>query len=594
MRINNVVRSKKPFIFIVIFVLIFSIYNIHRTKATTLPHKTQYIILTTNNLMQSAQLIAKTRNKKYDVKIVTVEDIGSNSPSEIRNYLKKIAISKGYLLILGSENIIPRPSMYPSSTAHSVSYSAPSETKTDLYYALLNEELDKDRDLFPGELYDDRMNISPDIFVGRIPFDSNEEIKTIFNRAIQFEENPPQTAVLAASFIAYPGEIYQGARIFNGDGAREEELIATFLGENVIKLYEKSGSFPSVYKADFELTKENFYSALPNAGFVNWVAHGSNSAAYREIWNDKNENGIPDDGEFKFESFIAKDDAFKANGIFFSGSCLNENGSSNLGKAILEKGGVAFIGSTGISYSPSYFAAPHDGGTGSINYYFVKNLTAGKTVGESLYTALQEFFENDFYNNIEDPIEANLMNIYDYNLYGDPAIIWNVVEKQKECTTTKRNENPIVLHIDNTKDMKITLNIPEKTSLFILLPTGVYIKSSSVKNTIIDNAFGIMRLNNAIGEIVFSGAARGNIKGQITIRDSITTEGLLEDKTFNVVINGYDIRDINMDERVDSNDLEILLDNFGKTYMDKGFNSFSDLNSDYKTDGKDLFLFLLP
>ena len=594
MQITNVVKSKKPFIFIIIFALIFSICNIHRTKATTITHKTQYIILTANNLMQSAQLVAETRNKKYDVKIVTVEDIGSNNPSEIRNYLKKIAVSKGYLLILGSENTIPRPSMYPSSTVHSVSYSVPSETKTDLYYALLNEELDKDGDLFPGELYDDRMNIAPDIFVGRIPFDSNKEIEKIFNRTIQFEENPPQTAVLAASFIAYPGEIYQGARIFNGDGAREEELIATFLGENVIKLYEKSGSFPSIYDADFELTKENFYSVLPNAGFVNWVAHGSNSAAYREIWNDKNENGIPDDGEFKFESFIAKDDTFKANGIFFSGSCLNENGTSNLGKAILEKGGVAFIGSTGISYSPSYFAAPHDGGTGSINYYFVKNLTSGKTVGESLYTALQEFFENDFCNDIEDPIEANLMNIYDYNLYGDPSITWNVVEKQKEYTTTKRPENPIVLRIDNVKDIKITLNIPEKTSLFILLPTGIYIKSSSVKNAIIDNAFGIIRLNNAIGEIVFSGVLRGNIKGQITIKDSITTEDLLENKTFNVVINGYDIRDIDMDERVDSNDLEILIGNFGKTYMDKGFNHFADLNSDYKTDGKDLFILLFP
>ncbi len=595
MRINNVVRNKKPFIFIIIFVLIFSICNIHRTKATTITHKTQYIILTTNNLIQSAQLVAKTRNKKYDVKIVTVEDIGSNSPSEIRNYLKKIAVSKGYLLILGSENTIPRPSMYPSSTVHSPSYSAPSETKTDIYYALLNEELDKDGDLFPGELYDDRMNIAPDIFVGRIPFDSNKEIETIFNRTIQFEENPPQKAVLAASFIAYPGEIYQGARIFNGDGAREEALIATFLGENVIKLYEKSGSFPSIYDADFELTKENFYSVLPDAGFVNWVSHGSNSAAYREIWNDKNENGIPDDGEFEFESFIAKDDAFQANGIFFSGSCLNENGGSNLGKAILKKGGVAFIGSTGISYSPSYFAAPHDGGTGSINYYFVKNLTTGKTVGESLYTALQEFFENDFYNDIEDPIEANLMNIYDYNLYGDPAITWSVVEKQKEYTTIKRTENPIVLRIDNVKDIKITLNIPEKTSLFILIPSGVYIKFSSVKNAIIDNAFGIIRLNNAIGEIVFSGVVRGNIKGQITIKDSITTEDLsLEDKTFNVAINGYDIRDINMDERVDSNDLEILIENFGKTYMDKGFDHFTDLNSDYKTDGKDLFILLFP
>ena len=594
MQINNVVKNKKPFIFIIILVLIFSICNIHRAKATAIMHKTQYIILTTNNLVQSAQLIAKTRNKKYDVKIITVEDIGSNSPSEIRNYLKKIAVSKGYLLILGSENTIPRPSMYPSSTVHSPSYSTPSETKTDLYYALLNEELDEDGDLFPGELYDDRMNIAPDIFVGRIPFDSNKEIEKIFNRTIQFEENPPQTAVLAASFIAYPGEIYQGARIFNGDGAREEELIATFLNGNVIKLYEKSGSFPSIYDADFELTKENFYSVLPNAGFVNWVAHGSSSAAYREIWNDKNENGIPDDGEFQFESFITKDDAFKANGIFFSGSCLNENGASNLGKTILKKGGVAFIGSTGISYSPSYFAAPHDGGTGSINCYFVKNLTAGKTVGESLYTALQEFFENDFYNNIEDPIEANLMNIYDYNLYGDPAITWNVVEKQKEYTATKKTENPITLHVNNTKNIKITLNIPEKTSLFILLPTGIYIKSSSVKNTIIDNAFGIIRLNNAVGEIVFSGVVRGNIKGQIIIKDSITTEDLLEDKTFNVAINGYDIRDINMDERVDSNDLEILIENFGKTYMDKEFNHFADLNSDYKTDGKDLFLFLLP
>jgi hypothetical protein len=388
--------------------------------------------------------------------------------------------------------------------------------------------------------------------------------------------------------------IYQGAKIFNGDGAREEELIATFLDGDVIRLYEKSGSFPSIYDADFELTKENFYSVLPDAGFVNWVAHGSNSAAYREIWNDKNENGIPDDSEFKFESFISKDDTFKANGIFFSGSCLNENGVSNLGKAVLEKGGVAFIGSTGISYSPSYFAAPHDGGTGSINYYFVKNLTSGKTVGESLYTAFQEFFENDFYNDIEDPIEANLMNIYDYNLYGDPAITWNPVKKQKEYTTTKRTENPIVLHIDNAKDIKITLNIPEKTSLFILLPSGIYIKSSSMKSTIIDNAFGIIRLNNAVGEIVFSGVVRGDIKGQIIIKDPVTTEGLLEDKTFNIAINGYDIRDINMDERVDGNDLEILIESFGKTYMDKGFNHFTDLNSDYKTDGKDLFILLFP
>jgi len=558
-------------------------------------HRTPYIILTTNKLMESAKIIASYRNKNYNVKIITIENIGTSNPNDIRNYLKKTVSEKGYLLILGNEDTIPRPSMYPSETVHFTSSNLPSETRTDLYYALLNEDIDKDNDSFPGEFYDDKINIVPNLFVGRIPFNSNEEIEKIFYHTVQFEKNSPQSALLAASFISYPGEIYQGAKIFSGDGAREEELIGGLIGENVFKLYEKSGSFPSIHDTYLPLTKNNFYSLLPSAGFVDWVAHGSSSGAYREIWNDKNQNGIPEEGEYEFKSFVSKDDSFKASGIFFSGSCLNESGTNNLGKAILQKGAVAFIGSTGISFSPSYFTNPHDGGTGSINYYFVKNLVSGKTVGASLYSAFQKFFENDLYNNIEDPLEGNLMDIYDYNLYGDPAVVWRRVKKKKiEYKTSTKSKNPITVNVDGKKDITFTLNIPEKTCLFMLLPHGIYIETSTEKSAIIDNTFGIIRLNNIKGKVAFKGIARGNINGTITIKDSITNGKLLENKTLNISIKGYCIRDIDTNGQVDNNDLKAIIENFGKTYMDREFNFFSDLNFDHRVNGNDLFIFLFP
>ncbi len=559
-------------------------------------YRVPYIILTTDRLMKSAKIIASIR-KEYDVKIITTQKIGSNKAEDIRNYLKKYASRKGYLLILGSEKVIPRPAMYPSSTVHSVSFDQPGEIKTDLYYALLNEDIDKDKDGFPGELYDDRIDINHSLFVGRIPFDSNEKIEKVIKKTIQFEKAPPQNALLAASFISYPKEVYQGAQIFNGDGAREEELISKLIPCNVIKLYDKSGSFPSVYDDNFPLNKKNFYANLLQAGFVDWVAHGSSSAAYREIWNDKNQDGIPENSEYTFKSFISKDDNFTANGIFFSGSCLNENGTDNLGKAVLEKGGVAFIGATGISFSPSYFAHSNDGGTGSINYYFVKNLVSGKTVGSSLYAALEDFFANDFYSDIEDPVAGNLVDIYDYNLYGDPATLWKIDKQDNKVWNDKNIEevkNNITINVSDRKNVTFTLNIPEKMSFFVLFPKGIYIQSSTEKDSIIDNAFGIIRLNNTKGRVIFKGIVRGDIKGKIIIKGAVSSGKALEDIYQDIYIEGYNTKDINTDGKINENDLKIIEKNFGKTYMDKGFNFFADLNGDYRVDGKDLFMFLFP
>ncbi len=554
------------------------------TARLNLTNKEDYIILTTKNLLKAATLFKNYRGNQYNVHIVTLSDIRSNKAKDIRLYLKK-HFTNGYLLIIGSEKTIPRPVMYPSEKEHSVSFDGPGKTETDLYYGLLSENIDKDGDGFPGEFYDDDIKISPDLIVGRIPFDKESLVEKVFYDTVKFEKNSPSKAVLAASFISYPGEIYQGVKIFNGDGAREEELISRLLPVRTIKLYNKSGDFPSVYDATLPLNKDNFYSEITDAGFTDWVAHGSREAAYNDIWFDRNKNGIPDDGN-EFKSFISAEDSFKANGIFFSGSCLNENGDLNLGIALLMKGAVSFIGSTEISFSPSYFAKSSDGGTGSINYYFVKNLVSGETVGKALYDSFRYFFNNFLFSDIEDPVEGSLMDIYDYNIYGDPALSWHF-KVSKTQDHKNYGKSTVSLNVKSEKDIKITLNIPKKEDLFFMFPpNNLLITKISVPSAIIDNNFGIIRLNGVSGIVTICGRVRGNLNGLLKVKDD---NGI---SARNIKVKGYDLRDFNFDGNVNETDTSIFYKNFGKTYMSPTFNKLCDLNFDHKTDGTDLFLFI--
>lgn len=547
-------------------------------------NRENYIILTSKDLLPSAQLFYNLRKSSYNVFIITTESIGSNKPEDIRKYLKG-HFNTGYLLIIGSESIIPRPDMYPSSSNHSASNNSPGLTETDLYYGLLNEDLDKDKDGFQGELFDDKVSIDPDLVVGRIPFDDNETVKEIFDNEVNFLNKPFQKAVLASSFISFPGETYQGAKIFNGDGARFSELLQSVIPCDTVTLGEKSGSFPSNFNCDMPLNKQNFYEAINDAGLVIWDAHGSSNEAFNEWWEDKNCNGIPDDG-FQFQPFISSNDQFDAKGIFFSGSCLNENGKDNLGKSVLLKGGTVFIGSTEISFTPSYFASPDDGGSESIAYYFVKNLVQGDTVGIALYSSFEYCFNKLLWKNLEDPVEGSLMNIYGLNIYGDPAVSWklNGLYKSKAHNTMPTTGIPISFSAD--KKFEARFNFDTKSDVFIMFPRhNFYIDSVSQSGAIIDNEFGIIRLNGAQGEVVIDGKIRGSTIGTIKVQTSIG-EACLD-----VSCEGFDVRDVNFDGIVDAHDFTSIVESFGKSYMNEGFNEFCDLNFDHRINGADLFKF---
>ncbi len=573
---------------IVLFVVLIVILNLD------FPHsaysgikKMNYIILAPDSLKQSAEMFAHYRSKEFNVKVIFLSEIGSNRAEDIRNYLK-MHFSSGYLLILGNSDLIPRPFMYPSETIHRQSYNSAGATETDLYYALLSENIDKDKDGFPGELWDDRIEIKPDLIVGRIPFNNNADIERVLLNTEKFEKNPPQKSVLAATFISYPGEMYQGAKIFNGDGAREENLIGSLIPVKKIMLFDKSGSFPSIFSCTFPLDRKNFYSSIKDAGFTDWVAHGSSYGAYNTVWVDSNRNGVPDDGN-SFESFVSKSDLPKnVSGIFFSGSCLNEHGNDNLGIALLRSGAVSFLGSTEISFSPSYFANKNDGGTGSINYYFVKNLVGGETVGKALYDSFEFFFNNLLFADLEDPVEGALMDIYDYNIYGDPALRWNINGLEQSSEARQNYEkSDIKIKFEGGKNLQIQLHVPINENFFFTFPEkNFFVESVSLKKAIIDNGFGIIRFNDCSGDIVISGRVRGNSEMHFYV---ITDSNKISEESFKV--DGYAVNDVNFDGKITDEDYSALLKSFGLTYMDKGFNHYCDLNFDHKVDGGDLILF---
>jgi hypothetical protein len=136
------------------------------------------------------------------------------------------------------------------------------------------------------------------------------------------------------------------------------------------------------------------------------------------------------------------------------------------------------------------------------------------------------------------------------------------------------------------KKFEARFNFDTKSDVFIMFPRhNFYIDSVSQSGAIIDNEFGIIRLNGAQGEVVIDGKIRGSTIGTIKVQTSIG-EACLD-----VSCEGFDVRDVNFDGIVDAHDFTSIVESFGKSYMNEGFNEFCDLNFDHRINGADLFKF---
>jgi|GEM_PF-647275 len=383
-----------------------------------------YVIITTSGLQGSVTGLAEWKEELgHTVNVVTTDWIsgqysGSDLPEKIRNFLVDTYAEWGieYVLLAADIDLIPMRYCYPSGHSNAV--------PTDYYYADLTGDWDSDGDHYYGEPDQDAIDLMAEVSVGRIPYSSSGALGDICSKLAATESDTgswKDSALLPGAFINFANEDWSGYSGTDGAWAAQRMIEDVFVGWDVTTLYEKSGLAPSALTCDFPLTGANVVSqwSANDFGIVAWAAHGSDDAAWRKYWNWDDGDGVPESNEMAWSSFFDVSDVSSLDdtrpAIVFCASCENGHPEvDHLARELLGNGSCGAVAATRVSYGIIGWTQKDDGGIESLSYYFHDHLiNKDQPVGDALYNSKYFCWTHNW---------QNYQNMYDFCLYGDPAL----------------------------------------------------------------------------------------------------------------------------------------------------------------------------
>jgi hypothetical protein len=396
-----------------------------------------YLVVTTPTLYSAAMQLVDFRQGQglvtsfADINQILINWGGANPAEKLRNFLVAEYNDSPftYLLLIGDIDVVPVAMLMPEPDGVEL-------VPSDFYYSDLSSNFDSDNDGLLGE-YDSGMDYTPEVMVGRIPWNDIPTVTQICNRIVNFETtNLPwkNKALLPAAMLNYAEE---EPEFEPTDGATFMEYCKSTVLRNHqnTTLYEQGGLLPS-YESDYLLNESNFTNLVNSQswGIVNWSAHGSPVHSARKVWvNDYDEDALPDGMEMEWYTLVSTDTfsnlSNQDGSVYFCASCQNgmiDYDSPSLGEVLIANKAVADIAATRNGWYKLGWANPGWGGLSSYNYHFLENYAEnGMTVGEAHgYTN----WLHTQYCLFGDPVDTGgiiwpeLANIYTYLLYGDPAI----------------------------------------------------------------------------------------------------------------------------------------------------------------------------
>ncbi|MHC4589824.1 MAG: C25 family cysteine peptidase, partial [Planctomycetota bacterium] len=161
------------------------------------------------------------------------------------------------------------------------------------------------------------------------------------------------------------------------------------------RMYEQNGQCSSAYPCDYPLLRQNVMAVWPAGkfAFVNWAGHGSPTSTH--IYG----LGAP--------SFIRASDCSSLNddypAIIFADACSNSDTDHlNIGQAMLQRGGVGFLGATKVAYGRPGWNDPMDGSSQSMDYFFTTYVTSGDyTQGQAHQLALTDMYTYGLWSSVK-------------------------------------------------------------------------------------------------------------------------------------------------------------------------------------------------
>lgn len=273
----------------------------------TFPEVYDLLIITPSEYSANLDLLVEHKNNHgISTKLVTLEEInssGRDKQEQIKYFIKESIENWGikYVLLVGNKNKMPVRYTYPMSFF--IYKFLSDETPTDLYYADIYDSKgnfcswDSDNNNKFGEntlFYSDKVDLYPDVNIGRLCCANNTELYDVVNKIINYEDEVfgqewfNNITICGGDTHPLWKDIYFliyfriWRNYFNfGDGkpAYEGEYIGNKISEILInfsseKFYSSSTLPDSIYKN--ELTNENINNAINNGtGFVFFIGHGN-------------------------------------------------------------------------------------------------------------------------------------------------------------------------------------------------------------------------------------------------------------------------------------------------------------------------------
>jgi hypothetical protein len=432
-----------------------------------------YVIITTSTIVanstQLVNFVAAKTTAGFTVKTVTegaapetdttyiTGATADQQANNIRNWLVNHYIGDGiqYVLLIGD----------PHPTAALTNYSVPmkwcwprsgqpsdDQAPTDMYFAELSGTWDLDSDTKYGEFVGDYgaggADKNCELKVGRIPvYNANyTDLDNILSKSISYDANTSASAwrskVLIPAAISnwqpqddspYDGiDDYSWGKTYGDDWGQAIKTLANSVSFSPYTLYEKTGvAFPAT-ACNAALNNANVKSEWQNLyGFVTWWGHGSQTGAFRRVWNIDNYGGGADGwtqcpAETSDIAFFSSGDCASLDNnnssFVVQVSCNNgwpEN-SSNLGYSLLKNGAIGTISGTRVTWyaigSWNTGIGPANGDNASYGYYcFDRMANSAEDIGTALVYCRGNFGTGWAGG-------ESWMNMIEFSLYGDPSL----------------------------------------------------------------------------------------------------------------------------------------------------------------------------
>jgi hypothetical protein len=392
------------------------------------PEKYDLLIITPSEFNSTLQRLADHKiQRDISTKIVTLDEIpnqGIDIQESIKLYIKYAIESWGvdYLILVGSgyEEVPKFPIRY-AWIDDSIEDNFPS----DLYYAdIYNSTMgfsdwDFDNDgkyaEYPDDIY--YIDIAPDIYLGKIPCDTVDELNAYIDKVIYYDKHNKMTNRI----VQVGGDTFtsDSEGIFEGEYANEQ-VLQKLPGYNTIELWASKNRLSKLNIALGYRLLPDFYDFSGHGSYKSWATHPPDDHLN---WIPKNStiSKAPGWQYYDFDIYLVKNS--KKYPIVFYNSCSSnkfQRFKDCLSWKTIRKpdgGGIIAYGSSGIAKASS--------GT-----YITKRLFGWMEVHtfEELYITknLGEVWSNcikDYQTTFESTLsKSDFKTLLEFSMFGDPTL----------------------------------------------------------------------------------------------------------------------------------------------------------------------------